>query len=87
MLDARATHRDEGELGGDEKPVGKDEGNDGEKGKRGTNRCILTEAGATGPGTRGDAVPMRPGSPDDSSAISGAKQRSAYASVAPALLG
>jgi hypothetical protein len=38
MLDAGAADGDQGELGGDEEPVGEDEGNDGEKGKQGTNR-------------------------------------------------
>jgi hypothetical protein len=86
MLDARAPHGDQGEFGGDEKPVGEDEGNDGEKGKRGTNRRVLTVAGATGPGTRGDPGPMRPGSQDDFSVISGGGQYRVHTAVAQELL-
>ena len=71
MLDAGATDGDEGELGGDEEPVGEDEGDDGEKGKRGTNRRVLTMADATDPGTREDLGSMRPGSQEDCSVISG----------------
>ena len=87
MLDAGAPHGDEGELGGDEEPVGEDEGDDGEQRKRGTNRNILTLAGGTSPGTRGDRRPMRPGSLDDCSVIFGGEQRSACVTVAQALLG
>jgi hypothetical protein len=87
VLDARAADGDQGKLGGDKKPVGEDEGNDGGEGKRGTNRKILTVAGATGPGTTGDRGPMRPGSPENSSVLSNGKQRRAYTSVEQVLLG
>jgi hypothetical protein len=56
MLDAGTTHGDQGKFGGDEESVGKNEGDNGGEGKRGTNGTVLTEAGATGPGTRGDPV-------------------------------
>src|SRR5829696_3922959 len=47
---------------------------------------LLTVAGATGPGTRGDPAPRCPGSQDHFSAISGGTRRSAHTSVARALL-
>jgi hypothetical protein len=86
MLDAGAPDGNEGKLGGDEEPVGENEGDDREQRKQGTNRNILTVAGATGPGTRGDSVPMRPGSPDQFSVICGSGPRRGHASLVPALL-
>jgi hypothetical protein len=86
VLDARAAHRDEGELGGDEEPVGEDEGNDGGEGKRGTNGAVLTVVGATGPGTTRALRPLCPGSPENFSVISGRKQHCTHIAVAQVLL-
>src|SRR5829696_4693213 len=72
---------DQREFGGHEEPVGEHEGNDGEERKRGTNGTILIVAGATGPGTRGDRRTMRPGSPEDSSAISGDERSRSVSSL------
>jgi hypothetical protein len=87
MLDAGAPDGNEGKFRGDEEPVGENEGDDGEQRKRGTNRNILTEAGATDPGMGIDPVRRCPGSPENFSVLSNGKQRRAYTSVEQVLLG
>jgi hypothetical protein len=42
LLDSRPSHRDQGELGGDEEPVGENEQDDREQRDRGTNGVLQT---------------------------------------------